>query len=89
VEIVKGYNREGDVRRMALICEKPCVLCGEHFIEGEGIEVAFPADTDLAGGQSAGPWEPGGYTSRWIRDHAMENIEGSRGKHMSLDMRSI
>jgi hypothetical protein len=63
-----------------LTCEKPCRLCGEAFMEGEEIEVTFPASVDLEGCQSSGRWEPGGYSSRWIRDHALEIIESSRNR---------
>lgn len=82
VEVIDGITCKVISRRMTLTCERPCRLCGEHFMEGEEIEVTFPASLAL-GSQSAegaGPWEPGGYSSRWIRHHALEIREMSRDR---------
>jgi hypothetical protein len=80
VEVTDSATGEVKARRMTLTCEKPCRLCGEHFMEGEEIEVTFPAICDLDASRESGPWEPGGYTSRWIRHNALQIIEGSRDR---------
>lgn len=80
IEIIDGITCEVRARRLTLTCERACRLYYEAFMEGEDIEVTFPASCDLDAGRGAGPWEPGGYSSRWIRYHALEIIECSRDK---------
>lgn len=81
IEVIDTVTDEVKALKLLLTCEKDCLLCGEPFMEGEEIEVTFPADGDLIPGQTAkGPWQPGGYRSRWIRDNALEIVEKSRDR---------
>jgi hypothetical protein len=80
IEVIDQNTGYLQARKMLLTCERSCRLCGEHFMDGEQIEVTFPVICDLDAGQGAGPWEPGGYSSRWVRDHATEIIEMSRDR---------
>jgi hypothetical protein len=80
IEVIDQITGALQARKMLLTCERSCRLCGEDFMEGEQIEATFPCSLDLSSGRGAGPWEPGGYTSRWIRQQAVEIIEMSRGK---------
>lgn len=81
VEVTDERTGELRARKIVLTCEKECRLCGKFFMEGEEIEVTFPAILDSAGHKNKdGPWHPGGYTSRWIRSNAVQIREMSRGK---------
>jgi len=80
LEITDSLTMKVIARKCTFTAEKPCDLCGERFIEGEKIEVTFPAHCDPWNNSGAGPWQPGGHTSRWLKTHATQIKKMNKGK---------
>ncbi len=78
LEITDSATMQVLARKLTLAALKNCVLCSKRFTSGERVEAIFPAHVDLAGEGGAGPWSPGGRSSRWLKAHASQIIEVGR-----------
>jgi|GEM_PF-1879379 len=80
VEITDSKTMKVIARKITLTAERPCSLCFRHFTTGDQIEVTFPAHCDLWNKCGAGPWQPRGHTSQWIRRNASQiyKVNGNR-----------
>jgi hypothetical protein len=80
-EIIDPYTCQVTAIKCIFTTSRGCSLCGERFAAGDQVEATFPVTIDMEAGQvKGGPWE--GFTSRWLRDHAMHIREMSRGKSL-------
>ena len=82
IEVIDELTGELQARKLILTCNRDCRLRCEQFMKGEEIEATFPIACDLGSFHGQGPWEPGGYTSRWISHNATEIIEMSRNRRL-------
>ncbi|MHC9540979.1 MAG: hypothetical protein AB9903_15880 [Vulcanimicrobiota bacterium] len=78
-EVVDDSTQEVVAKKYRFTARKSCVLCSEHFNEGEMIEVLFPVSLDLESGKGDGPWEPGSYSSKWFKNNAVDIVELKTG----------
>jgi len=73
IEIVDDETGEVLGRKYEFTAQKASVLCSERFNAGDRIEVLFPARIDLEEvADREGPWLPGEFTSKWIKNNAIE-----------------
>lgn len=83
----KGYTEVMDVnthevvaKKIRLTAQKKCTLCNEKFAEGAKIEVLFPSSINFEEiPEEDGPWIPGNYTSKWLRNNAISIVELTKG----------
>jgi len=57
---------------LILTAGRPCGMNGQRYLAGEKIQCVFRPDDDLSVGYSNGPWQPGGFFSPWLKNHAMK-----------------
>jgi hypothetical protein len=76
VRVIDDRTHEVIALKLTFQARKECTLCGGKYREGDMIVVIFPACLDRdKGREQCGPWEPGGFTSHWIRNNCMEIVE--------------
>jgi len=78
-EVVDEGTGEVVAKKYRFTARKACVLCSERFNEGEMIEVLFPVSLELEAGKGDGPWEPGAFTSKWLKNNAVDIVEMRSG----------
>lgn len=78
IELVDDQTNEIVARKYFLKSAKTSVLCSEHFIKDDVIEVLLPASIGIDEGKAeGGPWD--GCSSKWIKNNAIEIREIKTG----------
>lgn len=80
LEITDSVTMKVIARKITLIAAWETRLKKKRYYEGSQLEVTFPAHVNIDKGKGSGPWEPGGYDSRWLKEYAIEikEIPGKR-----------
>ncbi|MHC9540410.1 MAG: hypothetical protein AB9903_12910 [Vulcanimicrobiota bacterium] len=72
LEITDSRTMKVIARKITLTTARETRLKKKRYYEGSQLEVTFPAHVDIDEGKGGGPWEPGGYDSRWLKEYAIE-----------------
>jgi hypothetical protein len=80
VSVIDDRTKEVIAVKITFEASKICTLCGAKYVTGDRIGAMFPVSVDFDDSvEHGGPWEPGGYTSHWLRNNAIDIMEIDSG----------